>query len=199
MPGLGLAKYNQLAATRELAERAMAERLFAGDVMNSPDVVRAIICACVCTAVSGRCFVALCLSAQNQVLAMEELCVGNLADQSRVYPRARWRSWRWRATPPVIIATIIPSGSAGASEADIQLTRQLGQALALIDASARSYSWWRAIRRCRLPNKAGCARSGFTSALAGVLSISLFTDTWPVLCKNALSIRSNSAFSPTAI
>ena len=60
-----------MAATRELAERA-AERLFAGDGMNSPDVVRDYLRLRLHRR-EREVFVALCLSAQNQVLAMEEL------------------------------------------------------------------------------------------------------------------------------
>ncbi|PXX77964.1 RadC family protein [Rivihabitans pingtungensis] len=131
VPGLGLAKYSQLAATRELAERAMAERLFAGDVMNSPDVVRDYLRLRLHRR-EREVFVALCLSAQNQVLAMEELFQGSLTE-SRVYPREVARLALARNAAAVIIAHNHPSGSAKASEADIQLTRQLEQALALID------------------------------------------------------------------
>ena len=63
---------------------------------------------------------------------MEELFQGSLTE-SRVYPREVARLALARNAARVIIAHNHPSGSAKASEADIQLTRQLGQALALID------------------------------------------------------------------
>ena len=50
-----------------------------------------------------------------------------------MYPREVARLALARNAARVIIAHNHPSGSAKASEADIQLTRQLGQALALID------------------------------------------------------------------
>lgn len=131
VPGLGLAKYSQLAATRELAERAMAERLCKGDVMNSPDAVRDYLRLRLHRR-EREVFMVLCLSAQNQVLAIEELFHGSLTE-SRVYPREVARLALLRNAASVIIAHNHPSGCAQASEADTQLTRQLAQALALIE------------------------------------------------------------------
>ncbi len=131
VPGLGLAKFSQLAAARELADRAMAERLYQDDVLSSPDVVRDYLRLRL-----GRrereVFVVLSLSAQNRVLAMDELFEGTLTE-TRVYAREVVRLALLRNAAALIIAHNHPSGASEASQADRMLTRQLQQALALVE------------------------------------------------------------------
>jgi DNA repair protein RadC len=77
-------------------------------------------------------FVALFLDAQNRVIAVEELFRGTLT-QTSVYPREIVKSALARNAAAVIFAHNHPSGAAQPSQADELLTRNLKEALALVD------------------------------------------------------------------
>jgi DNA repair protein RadC len=77
-------------------------------------------------------FVAVFLDAQHRVIDAEELFQGTLT-QTSVYPREVVKaSLRWNAAA-VIFAHNHPSGVAQPSQADELLTRNLKDALALVD------------------------------------------------------------------
>jgi DNA repair protein RadC len=76
--------------------------------------------------------VALFLDAQNRLISSEELFRGTLT-QTAVYPREVVKQALARHAAAVIFAHNHPSGTAQPSSADLSLTRQLKQALDLID------------------------------------------------------------------
>jgi DNA repair protein RadC len=130
-PGLGLAKYAQLQAVMEMARRAIGETLRVGDAMQNPDAVRDYLRMLL----GGRDHEVFCvvfLDAQNRVIATEELFRGSLT-QTQVYPREVARRALAHNAAAVILAHNHPSGVAEPSQADCQLTRHLGSALALLD------------------------------------------------------------------
>lgn len=129
--GLGTAKAAQLAAVLELARRTLREELRAGDALTTPGAVRDYLRL----ALGGRAhevFVCVHLDAQHRVLGAEELFRGTLT-QTSVYPREVVKAALAANAAAVIFAHNHPSGVAQPSQADELLTRQLREALALVD------------------------------------------------------------------
>ena len=129
--GMGPAKYAQLQAVMELARRALAEQLRAGQVLGSPDAVRQYLRISM-----GRqhheSFVVLFLDVKNRLLACEEMFRGTLTHTS-VYPREVVKAALAHNAASVMLAHNHPSGVSEPSEADLLLTRALVQALGLVD------------------------------------------------------------------
>ncbi len=130
-PGLGPAKYAQLQAVLEMARRALAEEMRAGDALTSPAAVRDYL-RLKLAGLAHEVFLAVFLDAQNRVLAAEELFRGTLT-QTSVYPREVVKRALSHNAGAVIFAHNHPSGLAEPSAADRWLTEQLKAALALVD------------------------------------------------------------------
>ncbi len=129
--GLGAAKAAQLAAVIELARRSLREDLKSGSVLTSPGAVRDYLRL----ALAGRdheVFVVLFLDAQHRVMSDAELFRGTLT-QTSVYPREVVKAALAANAAAVIFAHNHPSGVAQPSQADELLTRQLKEALALVE------------------------------------------------------------------
>ncbi|MDK9703614.1 MAG: DNA repair protein RadC [Sulfuritalea sp.] len=131
LPGIGPAKAAQLAATMELARRALAGPLKLKDALASPQAVRDWLRLWLGN-LQHEVFVALWLDAQNRLIASEELFRGTLT-QTSVYPREVVKRALLHNAGAVILAHNHPSGLAEPSRADEVLTSSLKQALALID------------------------------------------------------------------
>jgi DNA repair protein RadC len=129
--GLGNAKAAQLIAVLELARRCLGERLRAGDALTSPGAVRDYLRLALAQR-EHEVFVVLLLDAQHRVLAVEELFRGTLT-QTSVYAREIVKAALKANAAAVIFAHNHPSGVAQPSQADELLTRNLKQALALVD------------------------------------------------------------------
>lgn len=129
--GMGPAKFAQLQAVMELAQRAIREQLQAGVVLGSPDAVRQYLRMGL-----GRqqyeSFVVLFLDVKNRLLACDEMFRGTLTHTS-VYPREVVKAALTRNAASIMLAHNHPSGTPEPSEADLLLTRALVQALALVD------------------------------------------------------------------
>jgi len=129
--GLGGAKRAQLGAALELARRSLREELASGSALTSPGAVRDYLKL----ALGGRpheVFVCLWLDAQHRVTRCEELFRGTLT-QTSVYPREVVKAALSVNAAAVIFAHNHPSGAAQPSQADELLTRNLKDALALVD------------------------------------------------------------------
>jgi DNA repair protein RadC len=131
LPGLGPAKATQLAATLELARRALAEDMKRRDLLGSPGAVRDWL-RLKLGGLSHEVFGALWLDAQNRLIAWEELSRGTLT-QTSVYPREVVKRALATNAAAAILAHNHPSGFAEPSAADELLTRNLKEALALVD------------------------------------------------------------------
>jgi DNA repair protein RadC len=129
--GLGTAKAAQLAAATELARRSLQEGLKAASALTSPGAVRDYL-RLVLAARDHEVFVVLFLDAQHRVLRSAELFRGTLT-QTSVYPREVVRAALSANAAAVIFAHNHPSGIAQPSQADELLTRQLREALALVE------------------------------------------------------------------
>lgn len=129
--GMGPAKYVQLQAVLEMSRRALAEEMVQGSAFASPGAVRDYLRL----HLAGRpheVFFALWLDAQNRLIAAEELFCGTLT-QTSVYPREVVKKALGHNAAAVVLAHNHPSGLAEPSRADELLTRELKQALALVD------------------------------------------------------------------
>lgn len=82
--GLGPAKYAQFMAVKELARRVLAEEMQLGDALSSPQAVRQYLRLAIGVR-DVEVFVALFLTAQNRVLAVEEVFRGTLTELSVDY------------------------------------------------------------------------------------------------------------------
>jgi DNA repair protein RadC len=129
--GLGAAKAAQLAAVLELARRALREELRAGSALTTPGAVRDYL-RLVLGSRAHEVFVCVHLDAQHRVIGAEELFRGTLT-QTSVYPREVVKAALAANAAAVIFAHNHPSGVAQPSQADELLTRQLREALALVD------------------------------------------------------------------
>jgi len=129
--GLGTAKAAQLAAALELARRSLQEELKAGVSLTSPGAVRDYLRLAL-----GRrpyeVFMCIYMDAQHRVTAAGELFRGTLT-QTSVYPREVVKAALAANAAAVIFAHNHPSGVAQPSQADELLTRQLKEALALVE------------------------------------------------------------------
>jgi DNA repair protein RadC len=129
--GLGMAKYAQLQAVMELARRAIAEQLQAGEAFGSPELVKRYLRI----KLGGQrheSFVVLFLDVKNRLIADRELFRGTLT-QTSVYPREVVIEALDYNAASVILAHNHPSGLPEPSDADLRLTGALVKALSLVD------------------------------------------------------------------
>lgn len=129
--GIGTSKYAQLQAIFEMSRRALNEQMQVKDVLSSPQQVRDYLCLKL-GGLMREVFMVLFLDAQNRVVSTEEMFSGTLT-QTSVYPREVVKRALYHNAASVIFAHNHPSGLAQQSQADELLTKQLKQALALVD------------------------------------------------------------------
>ena len=129
--GLGPAKRAEVVAVLELARRALAQELQQKTLFDSPQAVRDYL-QLQLGSKPHEVFAVLFLDSQNRLIALEELFRGTLS-QASVYPREIVLRALHQHAAAVVLAHNHPSGVAEASRADIDLTRTLKAALALVD------------------------------------------------------------------
>jgi DNA repair protein RadC len=129
--GLGPAKYAQLQAVLELANRALAEQLKENCTLNSPQAVKHYLQLLIGNK-SFETFVVLFLDVKNRLIQSEELFRGSLTRAS-VYPREIVKRALHHNCAAVILAHNHPSGHTEPSSSDIELTNELKKALSLVD------------------------------------------------------------------
>ena len=129
--GLGPAKRAQFAAAVELARRALQETLAANTALTSPGAVRDYLRL----KLAGRkeeAFICIWLDAQHRAVDFEVAFTGTFT-QTSVYPREIVKKALARNAAAVIFAHNHPSGVAQPSQSDELLTRNLRDALALVE------------------------------------------------------------------
>lgn len=130
-PGMGAAKTCELLAVQELSRRAIEEPLRNGRALSQPDRVKQF-CALRLAHLRVEHCIALFLDSQLQLIECTEVARGTLSHAS-IYPREVVKAALGHHAAALILAHNHPSGLAEPSPADITLTRQLKQALALVD------------------------------------------------------------------
>jgi DNA repair protein RadC len=129
--GVGSSKYVQLQAIFEMSRRALNEQMQAKDILSSPKQVRDYLCLKLGN-LTREVFFVLFLDAQNRVVTTEEMFSGTLT-QTSVYPREVVKRALHHNAASVIFAHNHPSGLAQQSQADELITKQLKEALALVE------------------------------------------------------------------
>jgi DNA repair protein RadC len=129
--GMGRAKAAQLGAAMELARRSLGESMKAQQALASPAAVRDYLRLSI-GRLDHEVFLAIYLDAQHRVLGSETLFRGTLT-QTSVYPREVVKAALRANAAAVLFAHNHPSGVAQPSQADELLTRNLSEALRLVD------------------------------------------------------------------
>jgi len=129
--GLGPAKRAQFEAAMELARRSLKDDMRSASALTSPGAVRDYLRLAIAER-EHEVFVCLWLDAQHRVIACEELFRGTLT-QTSVYPREIVKAGLKANAAAVIFAHNHPSCAAQPSQADELLTRNLKDALSLVD------------------------------------------------------------------
>ncbi|GHU01942.1 UPF0758 protein [Betaproteobacteria bacterium] len=129
--GVGLAKYAQLQAVMELARRALAEQLVEHSLFDSPEAVRDWLRLHLAH-LPHETFCILLLDTRHRLIKAVDLFRGTL-NQTSVYPREVVKLALSHNAAAVVFAHNHPSGVAEPSDADRLLTRNLRDALALVE------------------------------------------------------------------
>jgi DNA repair protein RadC len=129
--GLGNAKYAQLQAVLEMANRHFSETLKRKDCLTSPADTMAYLHSQLRDR-QHEVFACVMLDNRNRVIAFREMFRGTI-DGASVYPREVVKQALADNAAAVILAHNHPSGIAEPSQADIQITERLKKALALVD------------------------------------------------------------------
>lgn len=130
-PGVGLVKWVQLQAALELGRRQLAQSLLRCDVLTSPQLTQTYLQSRLRDC-KHEIFACLYLDNRHRVIHFQELFRGTI-NGAAVYPREVVTEALQHNAAAVIFAHNHPSGIAEPSQADIQLTRTLKQALALVE------------------------------------------------------------------
>ena len=129
--GLGPAKFAQLQVVMEMARRNMGEDLKRDSVLENPTQVRRYLKALL-RHEQHEVFGCLFLDSKNRVQTFEVLFHGSI-NTAHVHARQVVKRALAHNSAGLILCHNHPSGVKDASEADIDLTRHLKQALALVD------------------------------------------------------------------
>ena len=129
--GLGNARICQLTAILALAKRALEEDLKRDCSLKHPAQIKAYCTTLLAHSSVERCM-ALFLDNQHRLIQTTEISRGTLTETT-IYPRELVKAGLAHHAAAVILAHNHPSGWAKASRADIDLTRQLKQSLAVVD------------------------------------------------------------------
>lgn len=129
--GLGNAKFTQLQAVMEMANRHYSETLKRKDCLTNPADTMAYLHSRLRDR-QHEVFACVMLDNRNRVIAFREMFRGTI-DGASVYPREVVKQALADNAAGVILAHNHPSGIAEPSQADIQITERLKKALALVD------------------------------------------------------------------
>ena len=129
--GLGEAKFAQLQAVLELSRRHLKETLKRGEFLQNPQATQNYLSSQL-RDLPYEVFACLFLDNQHRVIEFEVLFQGTINGAS-VHPREVVRKTLKHNAAALILAHNHPSGIAEPSSADRHITKQLSEALALID------------------------------------------------------------------
>jgi len=129
--GLGEAKFTQLQAVMEMSRRVHADGLSQGQtITNAADAANFLMAELGDR--PAEVFGALFLDTKHHILAFEELFHGTI-DHTSVHPRELIRPVMHHNAARIILAHNHPSGDTTPSQADIELTKSLKNALDMLD------------------------------------------------------------------
>ncbi|MDA0976939.1 MAG: DNA repair protein RadC [Proteobacteria bacterium] len=130
-PGIGLAKYAEIAAVVELAGRYLKSAIQRGDALTDPDITRQFLMLKL-RPYSREVFSCLFMDNQHRLITYEEMFFGTI-DGASVHPREVVKRALEVNAAALIFAHNHPSGVAEPSQADRRITDRLQSALSLVD------------------------------------------------------------------
>lgn len=131
IPGLGEAKYSQLQAAIELSQRHISSKMQYDTTIVDVEHAQQYFALKLSNKLSET-FACLFLDSRNHVITYEELFHGTI-NHATIHLREIVRQAIRHNASAIIVAHNHPSGVAIPSDADIQITRSMKQALELID------------------------------------------------------------------
>ncbi len=129
--GIGSAKYCQLQAALEIAKRYLEAKLQSGAIFENPQQVKDYLSHTL-RRVKREIFTVLFLNNRHHLIASETLFQGTI-DGAAVYPREIVKRALNHNAAAVILAHNHPSGVSEPSHADITITKDIENALKLVD------------------------------------------------------------------
>jgi DNA repair protein RadC len=129
--GLGLAKWANLTAAKEITKRSLQNSLEERTILKSPQTVKDYLRLWF-TGQTFESFVALFLDSQHRLIEAKELFRGTI-NQTAVYPREVVKTALGLNAAAIIVSHNHPSGLTEPSAADRCLTNSLGAALGTVD------------------------------------------------------------------
>ncbi len=133
VPGVGPSKYCELQAAMEICRRQLAEPLYNRSVLNCAEDARYFLRAEL-RDLQHEVFGVLMLNSQHQLIVFRKLFSGTI-NAAAVYPREIVKQVLADHAAAVILVHNHPSGNPAPSQADIRLTSDIKQALALVDVA----------------------------------------------------------------
>lgn len=129
--GLGQAKYVHLRGVLEMAKRHFESGLSRGDVFSKPEQIAQYLHLHIGN-LNRETFVVLLLDQKHRLIELVSLFTGTL-NQASVHPREIVKSALDKNACAVVLAHNHPSGDPNPSQADIDITKRIADALALVD------------------------------------------------------------------
>lgn len=133
IPGIGETRYAQIAVVWEIAKRVLESPLKRQPVFQQVSEVKSFLQSTLRHEKKEH-FGILCLNSQHHLIAFRLLFSGTI-NAAAVYPREIVRQVIDDNAAAIILVHNHPSGVPDPSDADIRLTKDVSQALALIDVS----------------------------------------------------------------
>ncbi|BAS67513.1 MAG: JAB domain-containing protein [Gammaproteobacteria bacterium] len=129
--GLGVAKYAGLQGVLEMAKRHFESGLKKGDVFTNPEQIANYLHLHIGNS-SRETFAVMLLDQKHHLIELVSLFTGTV-NQASVHPREVLKLVLMKNASAVVLAHNHPSGDPMPSQADIDITQKIRQALALID------------------------------------------------------------------
>ncbi len=131
--GVGVVRFCQLQAAKELVKRMYEEPLAQKDVLSDVTQVSRYLRAQLMNA-EHEIFAVLMLDSQHRLIVFRRMFSGTI-DSAAVYPREILKQALKDNAAAIILVHNHPSGIADPSRADIALTKEISAAMALVDIS----------------------------------------------------------------
>lgn len=129
--GIGLAKYAQLRAIAELAQRYFSSKMHKSDIIKNPEITKAFLNSLLSKEERELCVV-LFLDSQHRVISHKEMFAGTVGSVT-IHPREIVKEALKQNAVSIVLAHNHPSGICEPSEADIAVTSDIINACRLFD------------------------------------------------------------------
>lgn len=129
--GLGITKYVQIQAAKELSVRCLRENVERGNALENPHAVQRYLSSKL-RSYPYEVFSCVFLDNRHRFISFKELFYGSI-NEATVYPRELIREVYQTNAAAIILAHNHPSGVAKPSEADKRITQEIKSILSVID------------------------------------------------------------------